>query len=118
MFRSTRRLEELRDSQMRHEVSRARGDTVTQEPAESRLTTPVAASDDPRLPKPNRVGDFEQIHLRLRREDARLLRALAAQREQTLSAAVRYLLRPFRAGLSTQVRGKTSASSASSRVNE
>ena len=37
-----------------------------------------------------------QVHLRLRRDDAELLRDLADERGQTLSGAVRYLLRPFR----------------------
>lgn len=35
---------------------------------------------------------FEQIHLRLPKEDAAFLRKLAADRHQTLSGAVRHLL--------------------------
>lgn len=37
-----------------------------------------------------------QIHLRLSPDDAALLRRIAAQRDQTISGAIRYLLRPFR----------------------
>ena len=39
---------------------------------------------------------IENIHLRLPSGDANLLRQLADSRNQTLSGAVRYLLRPFR----------------------
>lgn len=38
----------------------------------------------------------EQIHVWLRDEDARLLRRIASERDQTLSGAVRHLLRAFR----------------------
>jgi hypothetical protein len=38
----------------------------------------------------------EQIHLRLSKADADLLRRIAMSRDQTISGAVRYLLRPFR----------------------
>ena len=37
-----------------------------------------------------------QVHLRLRESDALILRRLAAERDQTISAVVRGLLRPFR----------------------
>jgi len=39
------------------------------------------------------ADDRVQVHLRLRRTDAELLRTIARQREQTISGAVRYLLR-------------------------
>jgi hypothetical protein len=38
----------------------------------------------------------EQIHVWLRDEDARLLRRIASERDQTLSGAVRHLLRAVR----------------------
>jgi len=39
-----------------------------------------------------------QIHLRLRRSDAELLRMLALERDQTLSSVVRSLLKAHRPG--------------------
>lgn len=45
------------------------------------------------LPSPVQTSDTVQIHLRLPRRDADVLRSLAAQRCQTLSACVRSLLR-------------------------
>ena len=40
----------------------------------------------------NGAQGVEQIHIRMRTEDAALLRQLAVSRDQTLSAVVRFLL--------------------------
>jgi hypothetical protein len=42
-----------------------------------------------------------QVHLRLRQQDAEALRILATDRDQTVSAAVRFLLRFHRQALLT-----------------
>lgn len=43
-----------------------------------------------------RIGRFVQVHFRLRRDDAELLRRLAEEREQSQSEVLRSLLRPYR----------------------
>ena len=37
-----------------------------------------------------------QVHIRLSRTDVEVLKSLAAAREQTISGAIRFLLRPYR----------------------
>ena len=60
-------------------------------------------ANDPRcepMVNSNRPPDDQrtivQVHLRLRAADAKLLHALAEERDQTISALVRSLLKPFR----------------------
>lgn len=42
-----------------------------------------------------RVSGSAQLHIRVPQPDAELLRQLAAQRDQTLSAVIRFLLRTY-----------------------
>jgi hypothetical protein len=69
---------------------------VAQNQTNGAVAASVSLDPLPSAPETNQRGGLEQIHVWLRPSDARLLRTLASEREQTISGAVRYLLRPFR----------------------
>lgn len=68
--------------------------------AQSGLSTPPGRETTVGHPRPSEhqgpSNTREQIHLRLLPEDAALLRQVARERGQTLSGAIRFLLKPFR----------------------
>lgn len=72
---------------------------MPQEPTKTEPTTTPRSANGCDTSDAEGRGDLEQVHVWLRKDDARLLRTLATQREQTLSGAVRFLLKPFRATL-------------------
>ena len=68
--------------------------TTTASDCDVRVQEPL--TEHAAVPRPTERRGMEQIHVWLCGEDARLLRRIASERDQTLSGAVRYLLRPFR----------------------
>jgi len=70
--------------------------------------------EDPRAPRPSRVtptppahehakdGALVQLHLWTRREDVVYLRQIAAERDQTVSAVVRSMVRAYRRSRAVQ----------------
>ena len=60
--------------------------------------------EDPRAPSPSRAGrtTLVQLHLWTRPEDVVYLRQIAAERDQTVSAVVRSIVRAYRRSRAAQ----------------